>query len=210
MTVTKLTQSKNVPGRWYIDLDNGDSLKIDTNIIADYGIYTGRELSEEEYQELRDDSSAASARSRALRMVGARAMSRKELTGKLLEKGETERDAEAAADRMEAIGAINDREYAGMIVRHCAAKGWGKRRIQDELYRRGVPKELWDGALEQLPEQDDAVDRYITLKLRGSLPDQKELKRVTDGLSRRGYSWTEIREGLERYKNSLGENTDEY
>lgn len=36
-------------------------------------------------------------------------------------------------------------------------------------------------------------------------PDAKALKKTTDALLRRGYSWEDIREGLSRYRLSLEE-----
>ena len=38
--------------------------------------------------------------------------------------------------------------YAAQVVRYYSAKGYGERKLRDELYRRGVPRELWDEALE--------------------------------------------------------------
>ena len=84
------------------------------------------------------------------------------------------------------------------MVRHYAAKGYGERRVRDELYRRGVPKELWDEALAEMPEQDDTLDRLIRSKLGGKEPSKENLSRVSAALQRRGYGWQEIREAIER------------
>ena len=46
------------------------------------------------------------------------------------------------------MGFLNDALYAEQVVRHYSAKGYGLRKLRDELYRRGVPRELWDEALE--------------------------------------------------------------
>jgi regulatory protein len=52
------------------------------------------------------------------------------------------------------------------------------------------------------------VDKLLQSKLRGKDPsDPKEIKRVSDALMRRGYSWSEIKEGLRRYGSDL-ENED--
>ena len=93
---------------------------------------------------------------------------------------------------------MNDERFAGLIVRHYAAKGYGKRRICDELYRRGIDRELWDGALDELPETDGAVDRLLGAKLRGDVSPEG-LQRAQSYLLRRGYSWDEIRAATERY-----------
>ena len=138
------------------------------------------------------------ARNRALRLLDKRDYSRKMLLDKLTEKGISPADAEEAADWLCSVGLVDDRHYAGLVVRHYAAKGYGERRVRDEFYRRGVPKELWDEALAEMPEQDDTLDRLIRSKLGGKEPSKENLSRVSAALQRRGYGWQEIREAIER------------
>ena len=72
-------------------------------------------------------------------------------------------------------------------------------RVRQELQKRGISRELWDDALSQLPPQGNAIDDFLRRRFRGAKPDQKELKRATDALLRRGHSWSDIRSALERY-----------
>ena len=86
-----------------------------------------------------------------------------------------------------------------MIVRHYAQKGFGISKIRNELYRRGVPKTLWDEAIEEMPETDDKAYELLCRKLRGTEPDRAELKKAADALFRRGFTWDEIKAALRRY-----------
>ena len=65
--------------------------------------------------------------------------------------------------------------------------------------RRGVPRELWDAAMEELPDSGAVLDALIQKKCRGELSDPREIKRVSDSLLRRGFSWGEVRSALSRY-----------
>lgn len=197
--VTRLFESKHVKGRWYAEIDGGEALRVNVAMIADYSLYTGRELTQEELSELTGEASKMNAKARALRLLGVRAMSRRELEDKLREKGESPEDIGEALDYLESLGYIDDAQYAGSVARHYAQKGYGPGRVRQELYRRGVPKELWDGALAELPEDTDAIDTLVERRLRGERPDKRELKRLADMLLRRGFSWGEIRSALERY-----------
>ena len=205
MKITKITQSKRTPEVYYIDLENGENLRVNIAMIADYSLFTGRDLSDDELIHLKGDSGKAASKARALRIMGTRTLSEKEISDKLLEKGEDPETVRDTVDWLKRNGFLNDEEYAAMIVRHYAAKGYGIGRVKNELYRRGIPKELWDGALEQMPQQDDTIDKYISSKLKGRDPDKKELKKVTDALYRRGFSWEEIKSALERYGNGIEE-----
>lgn len=62
---------------------------------------------------------------------------------------------------------MDDAAYAGVIVRHYGAMGCGAARVRQELHRRGVPKELWDEALKQLPPPQEAIEKFLCAKLRG-------------------------------------------
>lgn len=64
-------------------------------------------------------------------------MSRRELEQKLRSWEAGEEEAAAIADRMEELGFLNDAAYAAQVVRYYSAKGYGERKLRDELYRPG-------------------------------------------------------------------------
>ena len=126
--------------------------------------------------------------------------SEKEVRKKLREKGASDADIDTVIALCIDYGFINDVEYAGMIVRHYAAMGYGPGRIRTEFARRGVPKELWDGAMEEYPDDTETVDRLLAARLRGKDPaDRKERDKAANALFRKGYSWSDIRAALARY-----------
>lgn len=96
------------------------------------------------------------------------------------------------------MGLINDTEYAGSVVRHYAAKGYGASRIKQELRRHGVSRELWDEAMEQMPEQDEYLARFLRSRL-SDPGDRAQVKKVSDALFRRGYSWDQIKHALNEF-----------
>ena len=148
-----------------------------------------------------DPASIEAAKKRALWLLDKRDYSRAELLRKLTEKGFTDDAAEAAVDRLAELGFVDDARYAPIVVRHYAAKGYGRGRVQRELQRRGIPKDLWDDALAEMPEQDETVDRLLRARLRGADPDDRAaLKKAADALSRRGYGWDEITAAVERLR----------
>ena len=144
------------------------------------------------------------AKKRALSLVEKRDYSRRQLIGKLTEKGATDEEAAEVADWLCELGVIDDERYAALVVRHYARKGYGQRRIREELYRRGVDRSLWDGALSQLGETDGSVYGLLSNRLRGSR-EPKDLERAANYLLRRGYSREEVRGALEHYESEIEE-----
>ena len=154
---------------------------------------------------MEDDSELRSSRELALRILGSRSLSAGEVEKRLVRKGETEQNAKEAVKWLEEIGLINDAEYATMIVRHYSAKGYGLARIKDELFRRGIQRDMWDDALSVLGEADapDAAARFLEKKLKGS-GDKDDLRRAADALCRRGFSYEQARTAVANYVESLG------
>lgn len=181
--------------------EDGSKLKLTDREMVDFSLYAGLDVPEGALEQLRDSAGESAARRRAANILSARPLSRKELEKRLVEKGETPAHAAAAADYMEHLGYLNDEAYAKLLAEHYAAKGYGPRKVRDELYRRGVARELWDGALEELEEPDDTLDRLVAARLqRIQRPGRADLKRVSDALARRGYSWSDISAAIRRYQ----------
>ena len=198
MIIQDLKPSKHVQGRWLAMLEDGSILRVGEQEVIQFALYRGKELSEEEAQRLLASARRSGLKEKAMELLTRKPQSRRELERKLEEWEATESESLQICDRLEELGFLDDQRYAGQVVRHYSAKGYGLRKLRDELYRRGVPRELWDQALEEAQDSGDAVDAFLEKKLKGSR-DPKELKKASDALARRGYSWSEISEGLRRY-----------
>ncbi|QNL43686.1 regulatory protein RecX [Oscillibacter hominis] len=198
MRIERLERSKHKKGRILLFMEGGELLKATEQELLEFDLRPGRELQEEECAALRRAAGVSDTKARAAELIGSRAMSRRDLMRKLQEKGATEAEARYAAEWLEAIGAMDDGAYAAMVVRHYAAMGYGPGRLRDKLYEKGVPRELWDAALEESPPAEEQIDRFLRQKLRGRPVDEKEKKRLCDALVRRGYSWGEVRSAFGR------------
>lgn len=198
MVIQELKPSKHVEGRWLAVLEDGSILRVGEGEVVDFALYAGRELSDEEAERLQSAARQGEWKSKAIELLMRKPQSRKELGRKLLEWEASEEEAEAICDRLEELGYLNEAEYAGRIVRHYAAKGFGERKLRDELYRRGVPRELWEDALAQIEDNSETIDAFLEKKLKGS-HDPKDIKKASDALARRGFRWPEISDALRRY-----------
>ena len=197
LTLIELKQTG--PEQFLARFDNGEEIRTTLNVVADLDLYSGKPFTPEAYETMKAASGLSKCRQRALRIIGARPMSSKELFDRLKEKGETPENAEQTVRWLIDLRLLNDAEYAAMCVRHYAAKGYGSGKIRNEFYRRGIPKDLWDDALLAMPEQDDQIDRLLRKKLRSPCPDRDELRKAADFLYRRGFHRDEIQSAIQRY-----------
>ena len=199
MRIERIEASRHRKGRVLVFLEDGTCLKITEQELLDFGLRAGDRLDKAALGRLKEVAGISDTKAAAADLIGRRAMSRRDLEKKLREKGASEAEARYAAEWMEAIGAIDDAEYAALLARHCADLGYGPARIRERLREKGVPRELWDDALEALPPAEERIDRFLESKLRGRLPDEKEKQRLCGALLRRGFSWGEVRAAWSRY-----------
>ena len=161
MRVERIERSKHKQERVLVYLEGGNLLRITESELLRFGLYVGLDISPETVVQLQKSGARSETRVRAANMISARPLSKRELTRRLVQKGSEADDAGAAAEYLEEIGALDDAAYAAMLVRHYSAQGCGPARIRDELYRRGVPRELWDAALETAPDAQETLARVI-------------------------------------------------
>ena len=206
MTIERIEASRHKKGRVLVFLEDGACLRITEQELLDFGLRSGDELDDKTLQKLKEAASVSNVKATAADLVGKRAMSRRDLERKLQDRGASETEARYAAEWMEAIGAINDADYAAVLARHCADLGYGPQRVREKLYEKGVPRELWDDALDTLPDSAGQIDAFLERKLRGRVPDQREKKRLCDALLRRGFSWGDIRAAWSRLGAEITEN----
>ena len=205
MRIERLEASKHKRGRVLVFLADSACLKITEQELLDFGLRAGDELDDGTLTRLKEAAGVSNVKATAADLIGKRAMSRASLEKKLKEKGASEADARYAAEWLEAIGAINDADYAALLVRHCADLGYGPARVREKLYEKGVPRELWEDALDQMPDNGEQIDRFLQSKLRGRTPDEREKKRLTDALLRRGYSWGDVKAAWNRLGSAVWE-----
>ena len=170
MKLVKLEPSSRVEGRWLVWLEDGSLLRVGEGDVVSFSLYAGMELSEEQLEGLKQAQEKAKLNNKALTLLAA----------------------QEVAQRMAQVGLVDDREYASTVVRHYSRKGYGPAKIRDELYRRGVPREFWDEAMEERDQGDDKLRALVEKKLRGAAPTREELKKVSAYLARRGFGWEEI------------------
>ena len=196
MRIERLENSKRKQERVLVYLEDGSILRITGAELLQFGLYQGLDLPPETLAALEAAARRSDTKRRGANMAAGRMLSKKELTSRLTRKGASPEDAADTADWLEELGAVDDAAYAGAIARHYGAMGCGAGRVRQELHRRGVPKELWDEALAQLPPPEDAIRKFLRAKLRGRPLTPEDSRRMAAALQRQGFSWQDIRPTL--------------
>lgn len=205
MRIERLENSKHKQERVLVYLEDGSILRITGAELLQFGLYQGLDLPPDVLADLQAAARRSDTKRRGASMASGRMLSKKELTERLTKKGALPEDAADTADWLEELGAVDDAAYAGVIARHYGAMGYGPGRVRQELHRRGVPRELWDAALAQLPPPQEAIRKFLRSRLRGRPLTPEDSRRLAAALQRRGFAWQDIRPAL----SELGQEIDE-
>ena len=196
--MTRIDALKNAPdraGRYWVTFSDGTRLGLYRQTVEDFGLYPGKELEESELERLRQEAGKMSAKMRAVRIVSATSVSRRDLEQRLVRKGEDPEQAKAAVQWMEDLHLVDDRVTAEQVVRSCISKGYGFARAKQALYEKRIPKAYWEDALADYPDQTEKIQAFLRSRLDGD-SDEKQIKRAVDALIRRGHSYGTIKRAL--------------
>ena len=199
MRIERLEASRHKAGRVLIFLEDGTLLKGGEREILDFSLRAGDDLDDETLTRLKAACGTAGTKAKAADLINRRAMSRSDLEKKLREKGAGEGDIRYAAEWLEAIGALNDQDFAAMLARSCAQRFYGPARFREELRRHGVDRALWEEAEALLPPEEELIESYLRAKVRTPPTDERERRRLSDSLARRGFSWGAVKSALRRF-----------
>ena len=208
MKIESVANQPDRAGRYRVVFDDSSVMRLYKQTVQDFGLYPGLELSGDQMAKLRESAGAMSAKMRAVRIVAASSVSKKDLQQRLIRKGEDPRQAQDAVAWMADMKLVDDRRTAEQIVQKCIHKGYGLSRAKQALYEKQIPKAYWDEVLADYPEQTDAITAYLQTHLHDA-NDEKQLRKIIDALIRRGHNYSQIRRGLERFSADLEEFPEE-
>ena len=207
MTIEALAAKPDRAGRYALRFSDGSTMRLYRQTVEDFGLYTGLELDQGQMEALREAAGQMSAKMRAVRIVTASNVSKRDLRQRLIQKGEDPGQADAAVQWMEDLKLVDDRETAAQIVRGCALKGYGIARAKQALYEKRIPKEYWEDALEDYPDQTESIVAFLRSRL-GTDADERSRKRAIDALIRRGHSYGDVRQALRQLELEIPEGYD--
>lgn len=195
MIITDVQPRRRRLSQLYIDGEA--AVKVDTETWLRSGLAVGDDIDDERLHQLLQDSAAHRAHEKALYLLEHRAHSKKELADKIA-RAEFDRDAaNAAADRMEELGLVDDEQYARRLAQELfERRKFGSRRVRQELQQKGIDAGLISVVLEEFsPETDETVEKIrdiVERKYPAAWEDEKVRRRAVAALQRYGYKLDDI------------------
>ncbi|MBQ7218629.1 MAG: regulatory protein RecX [Ruminococcus sp.] len=198
MQITAIEPRKKGLSALYIDGEF--AMKLDTEVILAHRFDVGREITDEALHDCVLDSDRKRCKDKAMWLISFRDHSRRELLDKL-RKDYPEDVAEAAVDRLEELGLIDDGRYARRYTADLInLKHLSERGIRQKLREKGIDRDLIDEILEETEvDEDEQIRTIIEKKYASKLNDEKLRRRAVAALQRLGFSYQSIKSVLNEY-----------
>ncbi|MEE1321433.1 MAG: regulatory protein RecX [Acutalibacteraceae bacterium] len=191
-----LTYKKGKGDKMHLLIDGEYFTTVDEMYFASLYLKDGQEIDEDTLRDIKNITDIRRAYNYAVSLLSGRDHSYSELMGKLKAKGFKDCAKEALL-KLQAQGYIDDERFADMYVRELITlKKYGKKRIEQELYRKGVDRDIIKEVIENAEFPEDRLTDIIRKKYLRYLTDEKGMRKTVNALLRLGYSYSEIRDAL--------------
>lgn len=212
MKITAISAQVRNPDRVNVSVDGKYRFSLDLYQVTDLGIKVGKEYSEQQLQELEEESVFGKLYARTLEYTLMRPHSEKEIrdylwrktrttkvrsrrTGEMKERpGVSQSVADRVLVRLKDKGYVDDEEFARYWYENRSqAKGVSLRKLQNELRAKGVDSSIIERCAAQAERNDHDELRKVIDKKARRYPDEEKLIAY---LLRQGFRYDDIRQAL--------------
>lgn len=204
--ITQIEIQKRNRKRRSIYLDGEFAFGLDEELVYKFDLRQGESIDMATIGQVLVAEEFKSAKDTALRFLGYRARSEKELRDKLTQSGYAEDTIEKVVSELKRMKYIDDNEFAAMFVRdRLRMHPVGSYLLEQELKQKGLSDEIVENALEEAyrkKSQFELAKELAEKKGRSykNLDDHKKKKRVVDFLLRRGFDWEIVKHVMEGWQ----------
>jgi regulatory protein len=209
--ITGITASPRAAGRVDLLVDGMPVARLGIEAIERLRLRVGLELDGRLAAVIGEEATVTRVYDRAMMMLAARGRASGELKRLLVRKGEEPHVVGVVIERLTAAGFLDDDAFARQFTRSKSTTGISRRRIEQELTRKGVERGLATAAVtetfaEEHVDESAAIQLAAEKKLRtlGRVDDATRRRRLYGYLARRGFDADAIRETVDR----LGKSPD--
>ena len=171
--ITKIEEQKNNKSRMSIFIDGEYSFSVEKIVALERSLKEGTQLSESDIKDLMSESDEEKAMKQALKYIAIRQRTKYEMLTYLKGKNYSDFVIAKIIDKLEYYNYINDIEFIKAYVSAFGGK-YGEKRIKSRLFQLGVPGELADKFLINLPQVEACEkDKNKYLRTHKDCPREK-------------------------------------
>lgn len=207
MRITKIEQQKKNKKRYSVFIDNEFKFGMIGEDVLFFKLKEGMEIDEKKYEYILENVILTEAKDKAIRFLGYRPRTKKEMYNKLCTYEYPENVIESVMALLEQYGYINDFHYAETYIKEkTGLKNEGLYKIKYDLKYKGISQDLIERALAEFSYNPlNSILKLINKKLTLNNYDEKDKQKVYNYLVRKGFSHEDIKEGFRLFKEGYEE-----
>lgn len=195
--ITEIKPRTGKKGICEIYLDDGRHISTHFNTVKKNGLKVGTWITFDELSCIAYESDIATAYDRALKYLGYRARSCRELYNYLAGKGFASQVISAVVEKLKDYKYLDDSDFAVRWVENRnLLKPVSKRQLYNELKNKGIDNRILDDVLSRITEEDEFNNVYILAKKYlnkyRNLPEWEIRNKTGQALMRRGFNWDTV------------------
>lgn len=197
-----ISHSKGRGKKIHLLIDDEYQITTDVDFWADNYIKDGTEIDDDEWNDLVSKINYKKAVNKCYDLLSRRDHSVKELRNKLLRTVD-EVSADKAIERMLELGYLDDEKYARHLLEHLVNnKKMSRSFIKQEMFKKGLSSDIINNTLEdiEIDNVSNVVD-IILSKYINKLKAQGGRDKVIAALMRKGFSYSDVKDALNRIEN---------
>lgn len=197
--ITEIKAQMKSKERVSIFIDGAYCFSLHMDVLVDYGLHVGVEMTEALLEEIQTKDELKKAYAKGIDIISRRPHTEKEVRDKLKAKEFADNTIQLTVEKLKEYGYLND---VAFIDHYLSFKGAinGPRKLKYDLMQKGISEQLIDAAIEN--SEGSEYDRCLAVaqsRLDGisvTLEMSKKYRRLAGFLERKGYGFGTIKEVL--------------
>lgn len=204
-TISGIATTTADPDRLSIRIGRRTVARLSREAAQSIGLEVGLEWTHALEARVEEAAATERAVAYAVRLLGRRPLSRRELVQRLASRGFDRKAADAAAEEVVRMGLIDERAYAEAVIRNTTIRRpAGRRLLEAKLRGRGIETEAARRAIESAASESNPLEDATELarKRAATLPESLDgraaSRRLAGLLARRGFDAGVVQEAVRR------------
>ena len=196
----KIIEIKKIQGCAIVHLENGGKIRVPGALLRERPVKVGESIEPVLYREYIARRGYPHAMERAVKLLSMRDHSEGELREKLYQAGYPDAVIDQVIDKLEIMNLVDDETFAESWVESRAHRH-GRKRLEQELTRKGVARDTARRAVSTLTDEDQLQDAVrlvgkFLARTHGDM-DRSLYQRTLAMLARHGYDADIARKAIE-------------
>ncbi|MCC6982825.1 MAG: RecX family transcriptional regulator [Bauldia sp.] len=201
-TITRLAPQRRAPRRFLVEIDGHSGLTLAEELVVEAGLHEGEYLDEATITALLGRDETARATEAALVFLSYRPRSEREVRDRLRRGGYQPPVIDEVIGRLHGWRYLDDADFARRWVEgRTAQRPRGRRLLQQELWQKGVDREIAREAIEEAELDEESAAEELARKRIAAYGQEDPAvirRRVGAYLARRGYGFDVVRAALDK------------